>query len=44
MPWIVYQRPISGRSEGSIGTIIYFRVHRLFFFFQEKKERKCGEK
>ena len=46
---IVYQRPIFGRREGSIGTIIYFyfRIPDLFFFFQikikslkKKKERE----
>lgn len=49
---IVYQRPIFGRREGSIGTIIdfYFRIPDLFFFqilflFEKKKrERKCGDK
>lgn len=37
---IVYQRPIFGRREGSIGTIIYFyfRIPDLFFFFSNKKE------
>jgi hypothetical protein len=45
--WIVYQWPISGKREGSIGTIIYFRAPRLFFFiksfFDKKKEEVWGE-
>ena len=46
----LYQRPISVRREGSVGTIIYFYFQgpsSLFFFFKEKKkreEKKCGEK
>lgn len=44
---IMYQRPIFGRREGSIGTIIsfYFKILSLVFFFDfffEKK--KCGDK
>ena len=41
--WSVYQRPISGKREGSIGTIIYFRVPRLSFFFEKKKEKEREE-
>lgn len=43
----LYQRPISVRREGSMGTIIYFGTSSLFFFFEKKKkreEKKCGEK
>lgn len=40
MAWLVDKRPIPGRREGSIGTIIYFRVSCLsFFFYLKKKER-----
>ena len=41
--WSVGQRPIAGKKEGSIGTIIYFKVPHLSFFI-EKREMKCGEK
>ena len=34
MAWVGHKRPISGRREGSIGTIIYA------FFFQKKKKDK----
>lgn len=44
---IVYQRPIFGRREGSIGTInyFYFRIPDLFFsnsffYLKKKKERE----
>ena len=36
----MYQWPISSRREGSVGTIIYFRVPRLSFFFEKKKEKE----
>lgn len=39
MAWIVYQWSISGRREGSLGTIIYFRAPRLFFFLEEVGEK-----
>ena len=39
----MYQRPISGIREGSIGAIIYFGVPCLFFEKKNKK-RKCVEK
>lgn len=44
----LYQRPISVRREGSVGTIIYFYFQgtsSLFFFSKKKKreEKKCGE-
>ena len=38
MACIVSQRSISGRREGSIGTIIYFGAPRLF-----KKRGSVGE-
>lgn len=38
MAWVVYQRSISGRREGSLGTIIYFRAPRLL------KKEEVGEK
>lgn len=45
MAWLVDKRSIPGRREGSIGTIIYFRVFCLsFFFYLKKRERKCEEK
>ena len=47
MAWLVDKRPIPGRREGSIGTIIYFRASCLSFFLSKKKkkrERKCEEK
>ena len=44
----LYQRPISVRREGSVGTIIYFYFQGTssHFFFKKKKreEKKCGEK
>jgi hypothetical protein len=42
MVLVVYQWPIQGRKEGSIGTIFYFRIPHLFNNI--KKKRKCGEK
>ena len=43
----MYQRPISVRREGSVGTIIYFYFQgasSLFFFFEKKKrEEVWGE-
>lgn len=36
MVWVVYQWPIRVRKEGSVGTIIYFRIPHLFL----KKERE----
>lgn len=45
----LYQRPISVRREGSMGTIIYFYFQGTssHFFLRKKKkreEKKCGEK
>nr|QRF99264.1 ribosomal protein S2 [Acer triflorum] len=42
MAWIVYQWPISGRREGSIGTIIYFT--RLFFLSKKDLIKKIKKK
>lgn len=38
MAWVVYQWSLSGRREGSLGTIIYFRAPRLL-----KKRGSGGE-
>lgn len=38
MAWLVDKRPIPGRREGSIGTIIYFRASCLSFFYLKKRE------
>lgn len=43
----LYQRPISVRREGSVGTIIYFYFQgtsSLFFQRKKREEKKCGEK
>lgn len=40
MAWVVYQWSLSGRREGSLGTIIYFRAPRLL----KKKKEEVGEK
>ena len=39
----MYQRPISGIREGSIGAIIYFGVPCLFFEKKKQKEKVCRE-
>lgn len=46
---IMYQRPIFGRREGSIGTIIsfYFKIPSLVFldfFFEKKKSVGINDK
>lgn len=38
MVCVVYQWPIRGRKEGSLGTIIYFRIPHLFI----KKRESVG--
>lgn len=43
----LYQRPISVRREGSMGTIIYFYFQGTsshFFLRKKREEKKCGEK
>ena len=40
MIWVVYQWTTRGIKEGSVGTIIYFRIPHLFI----KKKRKRGGK
>ena len=40
MAWLVDKRPIPGRREGSIGTIIYFRASCLSFFLSKKKKKR----
>ena len=42
MAWVVYQWSLSGRREGSLGTIFYFRAPRLFQ--KKKKKEEVGEK
>lgn len=44
MAWLVDKRPIPGRREGSIGTIIYFRVSCLSFFLSKKKKERGSVK
>lgn len=43
---IMCQRPIFGRREGSIGTIIYFyfRIPGFFFFSIKKKSVGINDK
>ena len=40
MVWVVYQWPIRGRKEGSVGTIFYFRIPHLF---NKKKRESVGK-
>lgn len=40
MVWVGYQWPIRGRKEGSVRTIIYFKIPHLF----NKKRESVGNK
>jgi len=42
MAWVVYQWSLSGRREGSLGTIIYFRAPRLLKEVGEKWQEGIG--